>query len=111
MLLQVFIANEMLVANKVSGVKGGDKLIKKCGKSSKFQKLAKSGKKLSKSGNSSNFDTKKNGPSFLTPNTRMAFNCLRLAFTKAPILWHFDSECHIWIETNTSNYAIGGMLS
>ena len=41
----------------------------------------------------------------------MVFNHLGLAFTKAPILWHFDPKCHILIETNISGYAIGGMLS
>ena len=71
-------------------------------KSAKSQKLSKSGKskgeklkKLLKSGNSPNFDAKNTGPSFLTPEARSAFNWLRLAFTEAPILWHFDPECHI----------------
>ena len=41
---------------------------------------------------------------YLTPKAR-------LGFTKALILQHFDLECHIWIETNASNYAIGGVLS
>ena len=34
-------------------------------------------------------------PSFLTPNARRAFIELRQAFTKAPILRHFDPERHI----------------
>ena len=34
-------------------------------------------------------------PTFLTPSAREAFNQLRQAFTKAPILQHFDPECHI----------------
>ena len=50
-------------------------------------------------------------PMFLTFGTREAFNQLRQVFTKAPILWHFDSECHIWIETDASCYAIGRVLS
>ena len=50
-------------------------------------------------------------PSFLTPNIRRAFTPLRQAFTEAPILQHFDSERHIRIETDTSVYAIGGVLS
>ena len=41
-------------------------------------------------------------PIFLTPGAREAFNQLRQAFTKALILWHFDPECHIRIETDTS---------
>ena len=108
-LLQVFIANKMLIANEVSGIKGGNESIKKCKKlskirklleslklsksgnlkgkkSSKFRKSAKSRKKLSTSKNLSNFDTKKNKLSFLIPNARTAFNCLRLVFTKASIL-------------------------
>ena len=48
---------------------------------------------------------------YLTPNAKRAFTQLRQAFTKAPILRHFDSECHIRIETDASGYAIGGVLS
>ena len=66
---------------------------------------------MSKNGNLSNFNTKKNGPSFLTSDTRMAFNHLQLAFTKASILWHFNLECHIQIEIDASGYAISGVLS
>ena len=87
-------------------------------KSAKSQKLSKSGKskgekpkKPSKSGNLSNFGATESGLSFLTPKARLAFNRLRLAFTKAPIHWHFDPECHIWIKTDVLGYAIGGMLS
>ena len=50
-------------------------------------------------------------PTFLTLGTREAFNQLKQAFTKAPILRHFDPEYHIWIEINLSGYAIGGVLS
>ena len=73
--------------------------------------MSKSGKNSSKSGNSPNFGATEAGPSFLTPEARSAFNRLRLAFTKAPILRHFDPECHIRIETDASGYAIGGVLS
>ena len=48
---------------------------------------------------------------FLTPNTKKAFNYLRLAFIKTPILQHFDLESHIRIETDTSSYALGRVLS
>ena len=89
--------------------------LKKLSKSRKLSKSGKSkGEKLKKplkSGNSSNFDITEVRPSFLTPGTREAFNCLRLAFTKAPILWHFNLKCHIWIETNELSYAISSMLS
>ena len=50
-------------------------------------------------------------PKFLTSKAKEAFNCLRQAFTKAPIFRHFDPECHIRIETDASGYAIGGVLS
>ena len=43
---------------------------------SKFQNSAKSGKKLSKSENSNNFDTIEARLKFSTPNARTAFNCL-----------------------------------
>ena len=48
---------------------------------------------------------------YLSPDARRAFTQLRQTFTKAPILWHFDSECHIQIEIDMSSYAIGGVLS
>ena len=50
-------------------------------------------------------------PNFLTSDTKKAFNHLRLAFIKALILWHFDLESHIRIETDASGYAIGRVLS
>ena len=50
-------------------------------------------------------------PNFLTPDAKKAFNHLRLAFIKAPILRHFDLESHIRIKTDASGYAIGGVLS
>ena len=114
-------ANEVLVANEVGGIEGGGELIEEYEKSLKTGKLSKSrkskgkksakSKKPSKSGNSPNFNAKEAGPSFLTPEARSAFNRLRLAFTEALILWHFDPECHIRIETDASGYAIGGVLS
>ena len=99
----------MLAANEIDGIEGGDKSIEKYGKllkikklsksrklsklkkskskkTSKSQNLAKSEKKLSKNGNSTNFNTTKDRLKFLTPNARIAFNRLWLAFTKAPIL-------------------------
>ena len=49
--------------------------------------------------------------SFLTPEAKLAFSGLRLAFTKAPILYHFDPKRYIWIKTDTSDYIIGDFLS
>ena len=48
---------------------------------------------------------------YLTPDAKRAFTQLRQAFTKAPILRHFDPECHIQIETDALGYAIGRVLS
>ena len=113
--------------NGISVGRNGVEYVKKLGKTSKSRKLSKSGKsksekmsksqnlakgkKLSKSRNLTNFDTTEVRPKFLTPNTRIAFNRLRLAFTEAPILQYFDPECHIRIETDALGYAIGGVLS
>ena len=43
---------------------------------------------------------------FLTSEARLAFTKLRQAFIKAMILYHFDSECHIRVETDASSYII-----
>ena len=51
------------------------------------------------------------GLNFLISGAREAFNNLRLIFTKTPILWYFDPEGHIRIETNALGYAIGNVLS
>ena len=50
-------------------------------------------------------------PIFLIPDAKEAFNHLRQVFTEALILRHFDPECHIRIEIDTSGYAIGRVLS
>ena len=98
--------------------KSKDQKTSKSQKSAKSRKLSMLGKskgekpkKPSKSGNSPNFGATESGPSFLIPKARLAFNCLWLAFTEAPILWHFDLKCHIQIETDVSGYAISGVLS
>ena len=65
--------------------------------------VGEKGRNLSKS--------KKTESGFLTSGARKAFTKLRQAFIKAPILHHFDPERHIWVETNASGYAIGGVLS
>ena len=48
---------------------------------------------------------------FFTPGAKLAFTKLRQAFIKALILYHFDPEYHIRIETDVSGYTIGGVLS
>ena len=50
-------------------------------------------------------------PIFLILGASEALNHLKQAFIKAPILQHFNPECHIWIETNASGYAIGEVPS
>ena len=52
-----------------------------------------------------------NGAGCPTPKARLTFSQLRKAFTKALILQHFVSKCHIRIETDASGYAIDGVLS
>ena len=95
--------------------KSGKSKGQKSARSRKSSKLGKSkdgkSKKPPKSGNSPNFDAKNIRPSFLTPQARSAFNCLRLTFIKALILRHFDPKYHIWIKTHELGYAIGSMLS
>ena len=55
--------------------------------------------------------TEKTETGFLTPKARLAFIQLRQAFVEAPILHHYDPESHIWIKTDASGYAIGGVLN
>lgn len=51
------------------------------------------------------------GARFLTPKPSIVFICLRKAFTKTPILYYFDSECHIQIKTNASDFGIGRIFT
>ena len=101
--------------NSVKYIKKSEKLFKlrklKSKKTSKSWNLAKSGKKSLKNENSTNFDTIEDRSKFLTLDARTTFNRLWLAFIEASILWHFDLECHIWIETNALSYAISEVLS
>ena len=96
---------------KKSGKSKGQKLAKSRKSSKSGKSKGEKSKKSPKSGNSPNFDTKDTGPSFLTPEASSAFNHLRLAFTKAQILRHFDPKCHIRIKTNVLSYVISGVLS
>ena len=83
-------------------VDGGEVEVDKVGK--KVQKKTKS-KNLSKS-------KKTIGSSdFLILGAKLAFTKFRQAFLKAPMLYHFDPERHIRIETDVLGYAIGGVLS
>ena len=51
------------------------------------------------------------GSDFLTPRAKLVFTKLKQTIFKAPILHHFDPECHVRIETDVSGYAIGGVLN
>ena len=66
--------------NGIKHVRKSEKLSKseksKCKKMFKSRNLAKSRKKLSKSENSTNFNSIRDGPKFLTPDASIAFNCL-----------------------------------
>lgn len=90
-----------------SNVVGGQ--IEKLFKSKKSTKLIKIGKlaKPKKLGKIKKFK----GPSFLNPDTRLAFTQLRQAFNKALTLHHFDLEYYIQIKTDASRYVIEGVLS
>ena len=71
------------------------------------------GKKDQKMSKSKNFSKSKKilGSDFLTPAAGLAFTKLRQIFVKALILYHFDSERHIRVETDASGYAICGILN
>ena len=84
-------------------------------KSKKSKKSAKNPTKMTKSQKltkSKSFTTSNVGATkFLTSEPRIAFTQLKKTFTEAPILRHFDPQCHIRIEIDPSGYAIGGVLS
>ena len=67
-------------------------------------------KKSRKSTHMPNIEATKE-PKLLTPDTKKAFNYLRLVFIKAPIFQYFNLESHIWIQINASSYAISRVLS
>ena len=52
-----------------------------------------------------------NVSNYLTPDAKKAFNQLRQAFTKAPILQYFDPEQYIRVKTDAFEHAIGGVLN
>lgn len=53
----------------------------------------------------------KNLKNYFSSKVPANFIWLRIMFTKALILYHFNLEYHIWIETNTFSFAIGKLLS
>lgn len=48
---------------------------------------------------------------FFIPKTKIAFLKLRKIFTKTPILYYFEPDWYIQIETNTFRYAIREFFS
>ena len=48
---------------------------------------------------------------FLIPNAKKAVNYLRQVFIKVSMLQNYNLKSLIWIETNTSGYAIGRILN
>ena len=76
----------------------------------KDQKISKS-KNLTKFKKSSKSKKMVRSLDFLTPKARLVFTKLRQAFVKAPILYYFDLERHIQIETDASGYVIDEVFS
>lgn len=58
-----------------------------------------------------NMGASKSGTRFFITRTILTLAELRQSFNATLILHHFDLECHIRIETNTSSYAIDRILS
>ncbi|TIA47146.1 hypothetical protein D6C77_10332 [Aureobasidium pullulans] len=55
--------------------------------------------------------TKSNGRFAMTPKATSAFEDLKLRFTKAPILAHFDFDKEVIVETDASNWVTAAVLS
>ena len=55
--------------------------------------------------------TRKNVPWDFSDACRKAFNDLKTAFTRAPVLHHWVPDRQITVETDASDYAIAGILS
>jgi hypothetical protein len=55
--------------------------------------------------------TRKDQKFCMTSEARQAFQTLKEAFTKAPILVSFDPEKEIMVETDASDYALGGVIN
>ena len=53
----------------------------------------------------------KDTPFTFSDKERGAFNTLKTAFTKAPVLQYPDQDCEFWLETNASKFGVGGVLS
>ena len=49
-------------------------------------------------------------PFVWTTECKAAVDTLKTAFTTAPILWHFDHDCEIILETDALDYVSAGIL-
>ena len=76
-----------------------------------FDEVEKKVKKTSKSKNLSKSKKTVGSSDFFTSGAKLMFIKSKQAFFKAPILYHFNLECHIQIETDASGYAIIKILS
>ena len=74
---------------------------------SSFSRLAKPMTDMLKGGRNGRFS----GPFLPTPAMKRSFADLRDAFTKAPVLAHFDPARPIRLETDASGFAIAGIIS
>jgi len=55
--------------------------------------------------------TKKDEPFVWEAEQQLAFEMMVSTFTTAPVLWHFDQDRELIIETDTSDYVLAGVLS
>ena len=55
--------------------------------------------------------TCKDTPFTFGDKERGAFNALKAAFTKAPVLQYPDQDCEFQLETDASKFSVGGVLS
>ena len=55
--------------------------------------------------------TCKDTPFTFRDKERKVFNALKAAFTKAPVLQYPDQDCEFRLETDASEFAVGGVLS
>ena len=55
--------------------------------------------------------TRKDAPWNFSEECRRSFNALKIAFTTAPILTHYQPDAPLVVETDASDYAVAGILS
>ena len=77
----------------------------------KIDEIGKKVRKLFKSKNLPKSKKMIRSLDFFILGAKLVFTKLRQAFLKALIFHYFDPECYIWIKTDASGYATGGVLS